>query len=247
MSPSRDLTTRCSCQVRRAAARPRDLASTAPHSQRAPVQTTPCWKTWPELQETRTACGRRRGQLRRGIGEAVHLAGADAGVGVAEVVAGAAAAARARSGKRASSRRPRPRPSFPLGSRYCNEWCAPVSTCHAGHGPLLTPCPPRRRTQVSKRHTTLQIMPPGMQRRRENTTTFVRRDQSIAWRVEWRIHPQPAEPGPGPDLATAPYVRAVDERAPEDALLSSLLCAHVQPRPVRGGRAPAVPPRLEPV
>ena len=65
----------------------------------------------------------------------------------------------------------------------------------------------------------LHILPPGMEKRRANTTRYDGRAQVLAWHVEWRF------PAAG--------CRVADARADERTPLRQLLAAHLTLAPER--------------
>ena len=84
--------------------------------------------------------------------------------------------------------------------------------------------------QARKRCIDIRLMPPGMDKRRANTT-FYRNDQDcIMWRVEFVFGPPPCGP---PSALGEHVVRVVDDNMRGDRPLQELLAEYLEPRPVR--------------
>ena len=71
--------------------------------------------------------------------------------------------------------------------------------------------------QAGRKGVTLQIMSPGMERRRLNSTRYDRRNKSLSWRVEWSF--------------VKAGCKAVNARASDNKVLWDLLQAHLNPPP----------------
>lgn len=71
--------------------------------------------------------------------------------------------------------------------------------------------------QASRKGVTLQIMSPGMERRRVNSTRYDGRNKTLSWRVEWNF--------------VKAGCKAVNARVADNKILWDLLQAHLNPPP----------------